>query len=257
VERLVQLALRGGGPDNITVVIADAIDTDIVEQAPIVGGAAAIDRGNTTVADSSTPAARASALQAPRPPQPEPATNGYDNDPEPKGHPIRTSLLLLALLAVLGGGLWLGYRYTQHQYYVGATEAGQLAIFRGVPGQIAGLDLSSVSSTSGAKLEDLTAVAQERVKQGIHAENQLDAEHRLAELTDDTPTNPNLKPLCTTTSTAPITSTSGAPSTLPSTGKAPVAGTSPAPIIAASIPAAPAADSASPVNDPVGCRSAN
>src|SRR5262245_41316508 len=70
VERLVQLALRGGGPDNITVVIADAIDKDIVEQSPIVGGAAAIDRGNTTVADNSTPAARASALQAPRAPQP-------------------------------------------------------------------------------------------------------------------------------------------------------------------------------------------
>jgi serine/threonine protein phosphatase PrpC len=64
VERLVQLALRGGGPDNITVVIADATDADIVEQAPIVGGAASLDRGNTTVADSSTPAARASALHA-------------------------------------------------------------------------------------------------------------------------------------------------------------------------------------------------
>jgi serine/threonine protein phosphatase PrpC len=45
-ERLVQLALRGGGPDNITVVVADATDADIVEQAPIVGGAAARDRGS-------------------------------------------------------------------------------------------------------------------------------------------------------------------------------------------------------------------
>ncbi|KAB1902872.1 hypothetical protein F8274_29785, partial [Micromonospora sp. AMSO31t] len=37
VERLVQLALRGGGPDNITVIIADATDQDIVEASPIVG----------------------------------------------------------------------------------------------------------------------------------------------------------------------------------------------------------------------------
>jgi protein phosphatase len=253
VERLVQLALRGGGPDNITVVIADAIDTDIVEQAPIVGGAASIDRGNTTVADSSTPAARASALQAPRPAQPEATANGYEGDPEPTRHPIRTSLLVLALLAVLGGGLWLGYRYTQNQYYVGATDAGQLAIFRGVPGQIAGLDLSRVSYTSPARLQDLTAVAQERVKQGIHADNQPDAVRRLAELTDDVPTNPNLKPLCVTTSTEPTL-----PSTLPSAARTPVAGSaSPAPITAASIPAAPATDSAPPVTDPVGCRSAN
>src|SRR4051812_19650987 len=229
VERLVQLALRGGGPDNITVVIADAIDKDIVEQSPIVGGAAAIDRGNTTVADN-TPASRASALQAPRSPQPQPQpVDDYDREPEPKGHPVRTAVLVLALLAVLGGGLWLGYQYTQDQYYVGATDAGQLAIFRGVPGQIAGLDLSNVNETSPARLDDLTTVAQERVKQGIHADNRPDAVRRLAELTDDNPSNPNLKPLCSATSTAP----SGSPSVTPS---APAASVSTAASALASTP---------------------
>ena len=254
VERLVQLALRGGGPDNITVVIADAIDNDIVEQSPIVGGAAAIDRGNTTVADSSTPAARASALQAPRPAQPRPEPDGADPDPEPSGHPVRTTLLVLVLLAVLGGGLWLGYQYTQDQYYVGATDAGQLAIFRGVPGQIAGLDLSSINETSPARLDDLTAVAQERVKQGIHADDHPDAQRRLAELTDDSPSNPNLKPLCSAAPTVP--------STAPS---APVAGRTTAPGVVASVPAATLATSPSaqvdesvpPVADAIGCRTVN
>jgi protein phosphatase len=218
-----------------------------------VGGAAATDRGNTTVADSSTPAARASALQSPRRPQPEP-TDAYDREPEPKGHPVRTSLLVLTLLAVLGGGLWLGYRYTQSQYYVGATDAGQLAIFRGVPGQIAGLDLSSVNQTSTARLEDLTTVAQERVKQGIHADSQPDAQRRLAQLTDDVPTNPNLKPLCTATSTGPKASASVAPSTLPPAGKASAPASGPT---TASTPATQASDLAPPATDPVGCRSAN
>jgi serine/threonine protein phosphatase PrpC len=246
VERLVQLALRGGGPDNITVVIADAIDKDIVEQAPIVGGAASLDRGNTTVADASTSAARAAALKAPRPPQPEDPADNAPDEPRPKGHPVRTTLLVVALLAVLGGGLWAGYRYTQNQYYVGATDAGQLAVFRGVPGQIAGLDLSKVSFTSPARLDDLTTVAQERVKQGIHADNQPDAQRRLADLTNDVPTNPNLKPLCSSTSTAPTTSATGVPSTLPS-----------APTTVASNPAAQASDSVPPGVDPVGCRTAN
>jgi protein phosphatase len=249
VERLVQLALRGGGPDNITVVIADLIDKDIVEQAPIVGGAAAIDRGNTTVADSSTPAARASALQAPRRPQPQPEADGYDREPEPKGHPVRTSLIVLVLLGLLGGGLWLGYRYTQDQYYVGATDAGQLAIFRGVPGQIAGLDLSSVNETSTARLDDLTAVAQERVKQGIPADSRSDAQRRLVELTDDAPSNPNLKPLCTATSAAPsprATTTQPAPAASGKPSSAP-----------ASTPSVQASESAPPVVDPVGCRSVN
>jgi protein phosphatase len=227
-------------------VIADAIDKDIVEQAPIVGGAAAIDRGNTTVADSSTPAARASALQAPRRPQPQPEPDGYDREPEPKGHPVRTSLLVLVLLAMLGGGLYLGYRYTQDQYYVGATDAGQLAIFRGVPGQIAGLDLSNVNETSTARLDDLTAVAQERVKQGIHADSRSEAKRTLTQLTDDVPSNPNLKPLCTATSTAPSTT----PTTAPSSA-APKATTP------ASTPSAQASESAPPVVDPVGCRTVN
>nr|WP_296067142.1 protein phosphatase 2C domain-containing protein [uncultured Actinoplanes sp.] len=256
VERLVQLALRGGGPDNITVVIADAIDKDIVEQAPIVGGAAAIDRGNTTVADSSTPAARASALQAPRPAQPQPEQDGYDREPESRGHPVRTTLLVLVLLAVLGGGLWMGYRYTQDQYYVGATDAGQLAIFRGVPGQIAGLDLSTVNETSGTRLDDLTAVAQERVKQGIHADDQPDAQHRLAELTDDSPANPNLKPLCAT-GVAPKTVPSTPPSA-PAAGTHPSAGKTTAPAATlASPPSAQANESVPPVTDPVGCRTVN
>src|SRR4030095_12489698 len=43
---------------------------DIVEESPVVGGAAATDRGMATSADASTPAARASALHAPRPASP-------------------------------------------------------------------------------------------------------------------------------------------------------------------------------------------
>jgi len=260
VERLVQLALRGGGPDNITVVIADATDADIVEQAPIVGGAAASDRGNTTVADSSSAAARAAALREPtRPPQPEGAAYERE-DPEPRRHPVRTGMLVLLLLAVLGGGLFLGWRYTQDQYYVGATEAGQLAIFRGVPGQIAGLDLSSVNETSTARLDDLTAVAQDRVKQGIQADSRPDAQRRLAELTSDVPSNPNLKPVCGPDGTTPSSKVSTAPTTTTPTpsGKSSTAPSGTASSSPASAPTttpdAQPSDSASPAVDPVGCR---
>src|SRR5205809_2089245 len=94
-ERLIQLALRGGGPDNITVIVADVTDGDIVEDQPIVGGAAARDRGMTSSAAESTPAARASALASPRPSAPEPDGGGADDDEErPRGHPLRTTVLL-------------------------------------------------------------------------------------------------------------------------------------------------------------------
>ncbi|HEY7272534.1 MAG TPA: PP2C family serine/threonine-protein phosphatase [Actinoplanes sp.] len=261
VERLVKLALRGGGPDNITVVIADATDADIVEQAPIVGGAAARDRGNATVADSSSPAARAAALQAPpRPAQPD--ANAFEHaEPEPQGHPVRTTLLLLLLLGLLGGGLWTGWRYTQQQYYVGATESGQLAIFRGVPGQIAGLDLSSVNQTSDARLDELTTVAQDRVKQGIQADNRADAKRRLEQLTANVPSNPNMKPICPSAEAYPATAPSAQPSSiLPSsvgTPSAPGRSSSRAASAPATTPDAQASDSNPPVTDPVGCRPAD
>ncbi|SDT73477.1 PP2C family protein-serine/threonine phosphatase [Actinoplanes derwentensis] len=240
VERLVQLALRGGGPDNITVIIADAVD-GIVEQAPIVGGAASLDRGNTTIADSSTSAARAAALKPPRPAQPEPS-NGYEREAEPAGHPVRNTLLVLLLLGVLGGGLWAGWRYTQGQYYVGATEQGQLAIFQGVPGQVAGLDLSTVSETSQVRLDDLTTVAQERVKQGIHATDQAAARTTLTDLTKDEPSNPNLKPICAPAGTTPPASASASPTAAPNRSAS------------VSAPADGASESAPPTVDPVGCR---
>jgi serine/threonine protein phosphatase PrpC len=260
VERLVQLALRGGGPDNITVVVADATDADIVEQAPIVGGAAARDRGNSTVADASSAAARAAALQSPpRPAQPSgPAYDREEPEQQPRRHPVRTSVLLAVLLGILGGGLYLGWRYTQDQYYVGATEQGQLAIFRGVPGQIAGLDLSSVNETSPASLDDLTSVAQDRVKQGIHADSQPDAQRMLQELTSEQPSNPNLKPFCVADGAAPTVSEPVIPSGTPSVaGKTSAPGrlTSSAPALApATTPDALPSESAPPVVDPVGCR---
>src|SRR5512142_2417613 len=189
VERLVQLALRGGGPDNITVIVADVTDEDIVEQRPMVGGAAARDRGMLSTVENSTPASRASALSPPRPAAPEPP--GPEDEPErPKHHPVRTSILLVALLGLLGGGLWFGWNWSQSQYYVGATSDGNVAVFQGVPGQIAGVRLSRVHEVSTMSVEDLTKVAQDRVRAGIPADNEADARHKLAELTN--PSNGNV-----------------------------------------------------------------
>jgi protein phosphatase len=256
VERLVQLALRGGGPDNISVVVADATDQDILEATPIVGGAAARDRGMATSADESTPAARASALSGPRQPSPDPSgtASSREDDPDrPRRHPVRTALLLTVLLGILGGGLWVGWTYTQRQYYVGATEDGQLAVFQGVPGQIAGIDLSNVHATSATELEDLTAAAQEQVKQGIQAKSESDAQRRLAELTSDDPANPNLKPTCppSPTTPTPTPTPTAAPTGTEGPGQAP---TSPATTEPANSPDAQPSDIPL-VTDPAGCRS--
>src|ERR687893_313817 len=58
-DRLIDLALRGGGPDNITCIVADVLDVDFGDDAPIVGGAAGDGRDISPPPDSA--AARASA----------------------------------------------------------------------------------------------------------------------------------------------------------------------------------------------------
>jgi PPM family protein phosphatase len=230
-ERLIQLALRGGGPDNITVIIADVTDEGIGEETPVVGGAAANDRGMTSSADSSTPAARASALTQPRDAAPAASTgnggSGRETDADgPRRHPVRTALILVVLAGVLGGGLWLGWRYTQSRYYVGVTEDGRVAVFQGIPGKIAGFDLSTIDFTSQTRIDDLTPVAQKQVREGIPSASEAEARAQLQNLLD--PSNHNVLPVCPTptpsatttppqTSPAPRTSTSAKASAPPVT----------------------------------------
>jgi protein phosphatase len=141
--------------------------------------------------------------------------------------------LLVALLALLSGGLWYGWSYTQSQYYVGVTKNGTIAVFRGVPGQIAGLHLSSVQVSSQRNVDDLTPVAQNNVKQGIPFASESDARRKLDELTSEDPANNNLKPPC-----HPSASASDQPAN-PSTGPTPPAsGGAISPIVSSPTPAA-------------------
>ena len=214
VDRLVQLALRGGGPDNVTVIVADVTDQDIVEQRPIVGGAAARDRGMVSAVEESTPASRASALQAPRAAVPEPPDE--EATERPRRHPVRTTVVLLGLLALLGAGLWFGWTWSQRQYYVGATPDGSIAVYQGIPGQIAGLHLSRVDHTEAVTLDQLTKVAQDRVRKGISANSASDAEQIYLDLIK--PENGNMvRPGCgASASGSPSPSASPSPTASPS-----------------------------------------
>jgi protein phosphatase len=249
-ERLVQLALRGGGPDNITVIIADVTDEDIVESTPVVGGAAANDRGMViSLADSSMPSARASALNGPRngapPAEPPP---GRDEE-RPRRHPVRTAVLLLLLVGLLGGGLWYGWYYTQTRYYVGVTDDGTVAVFRGIPGQIAGIDLSDVDYLSNRKIGELTTFAQEQVKEGIPADSETAALDQLNELL--APGSRNLLPLCPTPGPSPTT-----PSPTPTSTKASSTKTTAGKTSASASTSAPAPTEPAPVlpSGPPDCR---
>jgi protein phosphatase len=213
-DRLVQLALRAGGPDNITVIVADFTDADIVEAAPIVAGAAASDRGMITTAEISTPASRASALTRPR--DAVPATTADDLEGRPRRHPVRTLLILLLVAAVIGGGVFGGWRYTQTKYYVGVTDDGRIAVFRGVPGEVAGVSLSSVVFRTDVTIDSLTPVAQDTVRATIATDSYSQAIDALNALLD--PSAHNVIPVCVTiTILLTPSATAPPPTTAPAT----------------------------------------
>lgn len=69
-DRLIELALRGGGPDNITCIVADVVDVDYGDDAPIIGGSAGrnhrSDSGDYDGTAHNTSASRAAATTLPR-----------------------------------------------------------------------------------------------------------------------------------------------------------------------------------------------
>ncbi|MFE9771215.1 Stp1/IreP family PP2C-type Ser/Thr phosphatase [Streptomyces sp. NPDC005931] len=172
VQNLIELALRGGGPDNITVIVADVLDLDTgdtlagqLSDTPVVVGAVA--ENQSQLHDNGimqTPAGRASGLGRRRapgggggefgPPGSGDVTGfiptdgfGYaDEDFEKPGKRrrwLKRSAYGLLVLAVIGGGLYGGWRWTQTQYYVG-TNGEHVALYRGISQDLAWVSLSDV-----------------------------------------------------------------------------------------------------------------
>jgi len=225
-DRLISLALRGGGPDNITCIVADIVDVGLGDAAPVVGGAAAHDRGRTTAATADSAAGRAALA---RPDQPQPIEPEAADEDAPPRHRVRNALLALVALAALGGVAFLGWTYVQDQYYVGASDDGRVAIYRGVAGSLAGVSFSSVETKTDLYLDDLQQFSKQDVEQTIPAKSQRDAEAIVERLRDQQldlceelettpPPTPTPTPTPTTSPSSPTTAGPGGvtPSVTPS-----------------------------------------
>ena len=231
VDSLVQLALRGGGPDNITVIVADAVETEAeAHPAPVVAGAAAEvpQEPPPGVADSA--ASRARTAEG-RDLAPSPATPAAPPGPKSPGRAGRRVLVVAAVTAVVVAlGAVAGWAYVRTQYYVGADQQ-HVAIFRGVSGSVAGIDLSSVATVSDVGVDRLGELDAARLEKGIVAKDRSDAERILQRLTAQAVPCPTATPTPSPTAapaprfpTAPAVGSTAAP-----TPKAPVPTSCPSP----------------------------
>jgi PPM family protein phosphatase len=181
VDELVELALRAGGPDNVTCIVADVIDsTDTAEvlgpssSAPNIVGAAGDPRSRQGRGPLGDSAAGRAALLRPRPDD--------DDDVDQDLHVVGRSrrrwvlpvVLLGAFVVLLGVGGYAGLQLVRNQYYVG-VDGGDVAIFQGVSSTLVGRSLSSVYEATNVNVDELPDFDRARVEQTIPARDLADA----------------------------------------------------------------------------------
>ncbi len=234
-DRLIELALRGGGPDNVTCIVADVVESSEGDDVPIVGGAV-VDQAQVTPAAANTPAGRAARMSHPEPDAPVTLSGRRSRR--------RLVLTLLGVFLLLAAAV-SGYAWTQKQYFVG-KDGNEVAVFRGVNAHFGPVSLYSVIENSDLKMSDLTQSAASQVLNGITANSRGDAQAIVARLKDQ------LKPLCSSQTTSPSASASPSPSPSRSVTGHPTGKVSPSRAPSPTLPTGPTV-STSPL-PPVDCR---
>ncbi|NMO02627.1 serine/threonine protein phosphatase [Gordonia sp. TBRC 11910] len=274
-DRLIELALRGGGPDNVTVVVADVVADELGDSRPIVGGAAGGDDQEGYVPNPSTAAGRAAALRPPAAPPQRPTIT--EPEPEtPTRSPWRIWLIVgavVAVIAVIVAALLITRSKINSNYYVG-EQNGDVVLFQGTPDSIlfvslgspyqrvcasdltddtpklSFVDVNSEGPCTGLPVSVLDEVSRGAIQSGAIKNFSLpDAQQKVRDLT--------LLPLCAEqTTTAPVPAPGQTqPGQTIAPGPAPTGNPAPAPAPTSTLTAAPTrAPETSPTGENRGCR---
>jgi protein phosphatase len=177
-DRLVDLALRAGAPDNVTVVVADVVDLDsgaTPSTSPQVVGAAALRRPGATRPVPVTPAEKAAALSRQAAGEADEEVPLAEEPGPGRARWLRRGALGLLLLVVLAGGAYAAYDWVMRQVFVG-VEDGRVAIFRGVSQDLGPIPLSQVEQVSSISTEDLPEFYRNRVENTVATATLADAQ---------------------------------------------------------------------------------
>lgn len=202
---LVRLALEGGGADNVTVVIGEMVD------------ATTLDEESDLACADGQPQLVGAAAEAPQPRRGA-AVDVHDStarfavDPEELRYAPREPsrwrlarwiIAVVVLLAVLGGGAWYAYQWSQDQYFVSESD-GTVAIYRGVDANLPFVNLKRLESETDIEVDDLSSFQQSQIRDGIEATDLADAEQIVRELRDDAAPTPTPSPTVPVTPTDPV-----------------------------------------------------
>ena len=196
---LVRASLEAGSTDNVTCLVADVVDAAVAgdgDLSPMLVGAAADlkrKRGAMTGLFRGHRSGDTGELEPILADLPDEAQHAVLNDPidpeevryapqEPRRFGVARGLLAAL---VLFGLLWIAaaaaWSWSQGQYYVGEND-GVVTIYRGLNGDLAGIDLSSPYESTDLDLERLSNFDAQKVREGIEAGNLSDARRTVENL---------------------------------------------------------------------------
>ncbi|GAA2226431.1 protein phosphatase 2C domain-containing protein [Herbiconiux moechotypicola] len=178
---LVRASLDHGAPDNVTVVVVDVHQSfETPEVEPVTVGSAA-----RPIAFEQPAGRRSSRIPGlrlhPRNPTSEPSHFEPESDDyldelieEDRRRSRRRKVTwlvgTLVVLALIAGGLYAGYRWTQTRFYVGESQ-GTVAIFQGVQQGVGPLQLSHVYQLTDIAVDDLPAYTRRQVENTISTDS--------------------------------------------------------------------------------------
>jgi len=192
--RLIALAKKAGGPDNITIVIADVVDADDrpATQALVVGAAGEPELAQRAadIVDAS-PAGKARAQlgenalkeESQRAKERFEADEDFENSARRQRWIRRGAITALVALLIIALGVvciqWIG-----RQFYV-ASNGTNVAIFQGVNQHIAWISLAKPVTSTDIATQSLPEQSRFQVEQGISAKNLEDAQRVVDRLRGD------------------------------------------------------------------------
>lgn len=176
-EELIRLALRAGGPDNVTCVVADVVNSGAFPPAPPqIVGAAALDR-NAASRGGSSAAARAAALGKEK----DSDLDEDDLDLEEKRRPWLPFLITALVALVLAVAGWGGWAWTQSQYYV-IGQDGYVVVHQGIPQSLGAWEFSHSIEVTDIALKDLSPVDRQRLQDPVMRSSREQIDEYLAQL---------------------------------------------------------------------------
>lgn len=191
-DALVEEAIIAGGLDNVTVIVIDPLgdppsekdEEDIVEER-VVGlpeDARADEEEPAAPAAAAAPveAAPTQAAHASKSKPKKSGKGGKHHKPKHRGRmaPFIWALAFILILAAAGFGF---YAFAQNSYFI-IAENGVVNVYRGLPGEFAGISVSWLESQApDIDVSKLTPMVQSNLKNGISVNSLDEANEKISE----------------------------------------------------------------------------